>query len=398
MKRDAFWGLWKDNYFRMKIYTTLACLLLAGATMAQAPNPGARILVVGGGGARGAWGAGYARYLDSTLRLSNPYFQGYKIVYGTSTGSLMAPLIILNEFDKLKTVYTTVSQSTIFSVNPFRPDGSIRPIPSAWRALRGKKSLGESNNLHNYMVDTTDGRPGLSKNEYNTVRATGRFTVAVTNMRTASVEYHCSASYPDRDDMVNWMWASANEPIFMSYYETDAGNGLTNAYVDGGVISNVPVIEALNYADSNDIDTIDVIVNKPFADATGDTAFSKRDVLDGIERVLNIYGLQIRNNNIEIAQLEADNLRCPAQPAPLETGSGTTLRKIQINVYYFPPYYYFGANALNQKELVFDITRMNTLWYAGIHGKKDTYHKSFSFRKADIKGIYKEFKQNMQLK
>src|ERR1700744_2503174 len=110
----------------MKLVLSILLLLtIAHPLFSQISHPDERILVCGGGGARGAWGAGYAKYLDSTLRSKNAGFKGYNNVYGTSTGSLMAPLILLSDFGKLKTVYTTTNQKRIFNVNPFKLDGKI---------------------------------------------------------------------------------------------------------------------------------------------------------------------------------------------------------------------------------------------------------------------------------
>lgn len=369
-------------------------LLASNIVTAQPERSGERILVVGGGGARGAWGAGYAKYLDSTLRKANHRFPGYKNVYGTSTGSLMAPLIVLGDFDKLKTVYTTISQKTIFSVNPFKSDGSIRKFKSAVRALKGKKTIGETYNLLNYMLDTTHGRPGLSQTEYSHIRASGRYTVAVTNMRNGTLEYHCSDDN-SRESMINWMWASANEPLFMTYYEVENAEGETDAYVDGGVISNVPVIEALNYADENEINNIDVIVNKPFEGAIGDTVFEKRGLMDGLLRLINIFGLQIRNNNIEIAQLKEQILECDTSTHTESAEFRANPSKyININVHYFPPKYYFGQYEINQKELVFDQGRMNELWSEGEHGVQDRNPRiqSIHFRKSGVKKIYNDYR------
>src|SRR5271163_4395409 len=70
-----------------------------------------RILVISGGGARGAWGAGLSSYLCSPAGGNRTY----KFAIGTSTGSLMGPLVLLKEFDKLHTAYTTVEQNSIFN-------------------------------------------------------------------------------------------------------------------------------------------------------------------------------------------------------------------------------------------------------------------------------------------
>jgi len=86
----------------------LLLISLGFSAPAQTNQTGKRLLVVSGGGARGAWGEGLSLYLDS---------QGnrYAMAVGTSTGALMAPLILLREHEKLITAYTSVKQGDIFN-------------------------------------------------------------------------------------------------------------------------------------------------------------------------------------------------------------------------------------------------------------------------------------------
>lgn len=88
----------------MKLILLLTLMISVVATvMAQSGSTPNRLLVVSGGGARGAWGVGLANYLDSTGKR-------YAHVVGTSTGSLMAPLILLRKFSELNRAYTTTTQ------------------------------------------------------------------------------------------------------------------------------------------------------------------------------------------------------------------------------------------------------------------------------------------------
>ena len=126
--------------------------------------PHNRVLVISGGGARGAWGVGVCKALLEK-------HHGYKAVYGTSTGSLMVPMILLQNIERLEYNYTNVTQKSIFSCNPFKVkkepvliDGApaidsltntklftmktdIKPLNAVWRLIQGKPSLGESYNL-----------------------------------------------------------------------------------------------------------------------------------------------------------------------------------------------------------------------------------------------------------
>ncbi|WP_026308395.1 patatin-like phospholipase family protein [Spirosoma spitsbergense] len=178
--------------------------------LAQSPQAPNRLLVVSVGGARGAWGVGVANRLDS---LGNRYAH----VVGTSTGSL----ILLRKFEVLNRAYTSVNQKSIFNINPFKKDGGIRTLNALFRFC--KPSLGTTDNLRT-LIGTF-----VTPTDYQQIR-TGSggldFTVAVVNFRTREAAYRSASEYPVYEEMVNWMWASANEPVFMSpYMTTDKATG-----------------------------------------------------------------------------------------------------------------------------------------------------------------------------
>ena len=72
-----------------------------------------RALVISGGGSKGAFGGGVAQYLIEELGYN------YQLFVGTSTGSLLVPNLALNHIEKIKNVYTSVNQESIFSNMPF---------------------------------------------------------------------------------------------------------------------------------------------------------------------------------------------------------------------------------------------------------------------------------------
>ena len=72
-----------------------------------------RALVISGGGAKGAWAGGFTEFLVKEAGLS------WDILIGSSTGSLLVPLIAINAWDELKRAYTTSKQNDIFSNCPF---------------------------------------------------------------------------------------------------------------------------------------------------------------------------------------------------------------------------------------------------------------------------------------
>ena len=72
-----------------------------------------RALVISGGGSKGAFAGGVAQYLMEELH------HNYDLFVGTSTGSLLISHLALDKVEKIKEVYTSVNQKSIFSSCPF---------------------------------------------------------------------------------------------------------------------------------------------------------------------------------------------------------------------------------------------------------------------------------------
>ena len=120
-----------------------------------------RALVISGGGSKGAFAGGVAQYLIETLK------RDYQLYIGTSTGSLLVSHLALRKIEKIKEVYTSVTNDSIFDVCPFvvkQKHGSqniaINHLSVIFNFLRGSKTFGESNNLKNLIKAT------LTKNEF----------------------------------------------------------------------------------------------------------------------------------------------------------------------------------------------------------------------------------------
>jgi NTE family protein len=72
-----------------------------------------KALVISGGGSKGAFAGGIAEFLIKKRR------NQYVLFLGSSTGSLLVPLLSLGETSRLKTIFTSVSRGDIFSNCPF---------------------------------------------------------------------------------------------------------------------------------------------------------------------------------------------------------------------------------------------------------------------------------------
>jgi predicted acylesterase/phospholipase RssA len=282
------------NLQTKKSWKNYACayllLLIPWASLAQPLKPNSnKLLVVSGGGARGAWGVGFLSGLHAQ---SKTWYRG---VYGTSTGSLMAAHLLLQELDKLESAYSNVRQKDIFNQNPFRVNYNdstgtvttdLKKFKAVWRLIRGKKTLGESKPLLALIkkLFTYDMYLELLNQKL-------LLTVAVTNMKTGNVELKNNSTYSadskkDYDEFCNWIWASANEPLFMSYTPMNGSN-----YVDGGLREVVPIEQALLYAVDHAIDSIDVVINNSRIPETQNWNINNGGIMNGLERILGIYNM-----------------------------------------------------------------------------------------------------------
>lgn len=209
-----------------------------------------KALVISGGGSKGAFAGGVAEYMINDLGIE------YDIFVGTSTGSLLIPLLSIGEIEKIKKVYTHVHQHDIFNINPFtirRKDGKIVKVGinhfnTLLMFLRGKKTFGESQNLRNLIENN------LSPEDFNRIQKSGKHViVTVSNLTRNVVEYKYAVDN-NHTDFCDWVWISANMVPFMSLVEK---NGFE--YADGGFGNLVPIQEAINLGAK----TIDVIILSP---------------------------------------------------------------------------------------------------------------------------------------
>lgn len=247
------------------------------------------VLVVSGGGARGAWGAGISKALDSLLHVN------YKYAVGTSTGALLAPFIVIKEFDLLKEMYTGRGAENGKIIRPrlYNKKGNFtkRSIASVFK----KQSISSSQPL----LDLLEGENGLTEDKYNRLKDNGiEVEVSAIGLELGNIRFR-SSNDCDRSEFIHWMWASSNQPAFMTPYikreffrvysskdsltftrnqirefetktikTTDIGNGVFEHevsskinWVDGGAMENIPISQAL-LADSTASDIFIIVNNK----------------------------------------------------------------------------------------------------------------------------------------
>ena len=354
-----------------QLFFITAVCLAALTTTAQKVDTTKRLLVVSGGGARGAWGVGVA----SELIKRNG---GYQAVFGTSTGSLMAPLILLKDMDQLQQDYTSVTEKSIFNKPPFSVNydtnkGTVTTslnFRAYWRFIFGYKTFGVSKNLLKLIKHC------LSQTQYDSLILLYQqrkmiVAVAVTNTTTGNIKIVYDSTFAQGpvgyDAFCHWVWASANEPLYMSYVPINDTN-----YVDGGVREVIPIQDGLEYALDHDIDIVDVIINNARVPINQNWSVSSGGILSGLERLLSIYDYGTVRYNESFAILLAKYFdlagQVPAPEAERAAADAAPRRIMQLNFYCMPP-------ALAQKyqnELGFVQPAMLALLEAGIQYGADS--------------------------
>lgn len=327
----------------MKPKTTILAALLLFA-IAHFTHAQERVLVISGGGARGAWGGGLAQALYESGR-------NYRAVIGTSTGSLLAPMIAIDSFARLEEAYTSVTHKDIFNVRPFytkgKKKGQVRGLNAFWRIITGRKTLGESKRLRKTI------KTYFTETDFNAIARSPdslEIIATVVNLQADSVEYKSSRDF-GYEQMVNWVWASANQPVFMSLYKLKDEEGEKDYYADGGVKENVPIRKAIMTAREIGAREIDVIIHS--TDQPSLDPMHKLRILKLLARTIDLFSTEVRENDVDIARLLG-------RVAGLES-LGEEAEGIRVNVYYMPPEDYNKF----PNSLLFEKDKMAELWASG---------------------------------
>lgn len=283
-----------------------------------------RALVISGGGSKGAFAGGVAQFLIQEAQ------HKYDIFVGTSTGSLLISHLALNKLDKIKEIYSSVDQDSIFNNCPFlikKKHGVEIIAINHWNVvknfIKGKKTFGESENLRKLIREsiTVEEFEELKESEMDVV-------VTVSNLSLNQVEYK-SINDCTYDEFCDWIWISSNYTPFMSLVKKEGCE-----YADGGLGTLVPIEEALNRGATE----VDVVVLHTEVNYLN--RMSSKNPFDLITTIFSFMLDRIENQNIRIGKLVAGQ------------------KDAIINFYYTP-------TVLTTNSLVFNKERMTLWWKRG---------------------------------
>lgn len=283
-----------------------------------------RALVISGGGSKGAFAGGVAHYLIGEAQ------HKYDLFVGTSTGSLLISHLALGKMGKIREIYSSVDQDSIFSNCPFiikKRHGveiiAINHINVLKNFIRGKKTFGESENLRKLI------RKSITREEFDQLKeGEADLVVTVSNLSLNQVEYK-SIRECTYEEFCDWIWISSNYTPFMSLAKR---NGCE--YADGGLGSIVPIEEALERGATE----VDVVVLHTEVDYIN--RMSSKNPFDLITTIIGFVLDRIEDQNIRIGKLVANQ------------------KGAIINFYYTP-------TILTTNSLIFNKERMTLWWKRG---------------------------------
>lgn len=283
-----------------------------------------KALVISGGGSKGAFAGGVAQYLIQDEG------KEYDIFVGSSTGSLLISHLALGKVKKIKEIYSSVNQDTIFSTCPFivkKKHGVDTISINHWNVLKnfakGNKTFGESKNLQKFI------RKSVTVEEFNELKKSKKdVVITVSNISLNKVEYK-SINDCTYEEYCDWVWISSNYVPFMSLA---IKNGCE--YADGGLGCLVPIEEALRRGATE----VDVVVLH-----TEVSYYNRMPSRGPFELITSIFSFildRIEYQNIRVGKLVANQ------------------KDAIINLYYTP-------TVLTTNSLIFNKEKMTLWWKRG---------------------------------
>lgn len=288
-----------------------------------------RALVISGGGSKGAFAGGVVQYLMQELNYN------YDLFIGTSTGSLLISHLALQKIEKIKEIFTSVNQDSIFSNCPFiiqKKHGVENIAINHWNVFknfyRGSKTFGESHNLLKLIRNT------ITIEEFETLKNGPKEVVTtVSNLSLNQVEYK-SINDCTYDEFCEWIWISCNYTPFMSLARK---NGCE--YADGGLGNMVPIEEAIKRGATE----VDVIILQ-----TETTLFNRMPSKNAFALLTSMF-------NFILDRIEYQNIRIGKYVANHNNAI--------INFYYTPA-------VLTTNSLIFNKEKMTAWWESGYNFAK----------------------------
>jgi NTE family protein len=246
-----------------------------------------RALVISGGGSKGAYAVGVVKQLQQLY----PTLE-FDILVGTSTGSLVVPMVAVDEIALLEEIYTTQKEGTI--VKKLRIGDRL-----GTDSIFDANPLFELINKH-FTNDRYDAMIASGKKVYinTTCLQTEELVVFTNDDQAVSKDGYAIRQIVDADHFRRAIMASACQPVFMPTIKVN--KNLPNnpekdlQYVDGGV-REYAGIEMAIHAGATEIFTILLSTSKSEPENK-----QYKDLFGLLERTIDIFTGDVGKNDLVI--------------------------------------------------------------------------------------------------
>lgn len=241
-------------------------------------------LVVSGGSAKGAFAAGAIGRLQERFGLT------FDLVSGTSTGALIAPLIVTGELSLLEELYSTLSARDLLLERPpldVVRQGSLYDLAGLRRILQDL-----------YTVDRVE----------KILNSPRQMFITTVNLQTGRVVFFHTGpdprGYAETDlvritgpaTLLDAVMASAMQPALMPAVPIKSG-GVNHQFVDGGIRETVPIRIVIENG------ATDVFVITLTAENEGGDEHTFTSLVTILKRTIELFCQETVRSDIAIAEL-----------------------------------------------------------------------------------------------
>lgn len=236
-----------------------------------------RALVLSGGGAKGAFTVGALKYLIVELGMR------FDLIIGTSTGSLIAPLVAIRDIANLIHFYENVEQQDILIDRPdlfaFLFSDALNDSTPLERLIQ--RFFGEDERYRRLLQSKTE------------------VFITVVNMQTGEVEYGNPHQDP-KPVFLKKILASASVPVMMPPVKIGGSQ-----YIDGGVKEIAPLSKAIDEGATHIVS----IVLYPEVNHRPPVQKEFKSSMEILKRTLELLTDEIVDNDLKVAALYTEAIR-----------------------------------------------------------------------------------------
>ena len=253
-----------------------------------------RALVVSGGGSKGAFAVGAIQFMVEKLHLD------FNIVSGTSTGAVIATLVVAGEYGLLNKIYTSIHTKDVLEKN--NPLDIVSGRVPSWYSTKPLEHLIDRDLTLDIARKVFDSKKQMFLT--TVCLQTGAVVYFQTGPGGSSEEPTTEVVHiQDRERLIQAILASTNQPVLMPPVVVDSRPFAQ--YVDGGVRAYAPI----QIAADNGADEIYAVVLSPEPTARTPKKVKFTRIVKILVRTIDLLTEQVGECSLRLRQRDRQFLR-----------------------------------------------------------------------------------------